>query len=152
MIVAIASIVFYSFYSFYSSIASIGSIVLIVLWLQRYKSYASGASFSGEMGSFILFLGYEKFINRLALAEQDFFSTLQRYLVSLCANCSPEPSGLQYLAFSTAVLSLQDCSTKPSGLESRAFWIASRTNIFIKCRVLAILSLPSLALPMPTDL
>ena len=103
MIVAIASIVF---------IVSIGSIVLIVLWLQRYKSYASGASFSGEMGGFILFLGYEKFINRLALAEQDFFPYTAEVLpVSLCANCSPEPSGLQYLAFSTAVLSLQDCST-----------------------------------------
>ena len=82
MIVAIAFIVF---------------IVLIVLWLQRYKSYASGASFSGEMGSFILFLGYEKFINRLALAEQDFF----QYTAEV----------LQYLFVQIAVQSPLDSST-----------------------------------------
>ena len=90
------------------------------------------------MGGFILFLGYEKFINRLALAEQDFF----QYTAEV----------LQYLFVQIAVQSLLDSSTKPSGLESRAFWIASWTNIFIKCRVPVILSLPLLALPMPTDL
>ena len=79
------------------AIVAIDAIVFIVLWLQRYKSYASGASFSGEMGGFILFLGYEKFINRLALAEQDFFSTLQRYS--------------QYLFVQIAVQSLLDSST-----------------------------------------
>ena len=78
-------------------IVAIASIVFIVLWLQRYKSYASGASFSGEMGSFILFLCYEKFINRLALAEQDFF----QYTAEV----------LQYLFVQIAVQSPLDSST-----------------------------------------
>ena len=78
-------------------IVAIASIVLIVLWLQRYKSSASGASFSGEMGGFILFLGYEKFINWLALAEQDFF----QYTAEIP----------QYLFVQIAVQSPLDCST-----------------------------------------
>ena len=78
-------------------IVAIASIVFIVLWLQRYKSSASDASFPGEMGGFILFLGYEKFINRLALAEQDFF----QYTAEI----------LQYLFVQIAVQSPLDSST-----------------------------------------